>query len=80
VWRKRIYSFCTVRSDAVPRYVSFAETVRAIWRRLRGVRPDWRQRFREAKLVADLAEVIAVEMEGDAETSLNGIIWLRREY
>ena len=26
-----LYSFCTVRIDVVPRYVSFAETFGAIW-------------------------------------------------
>jgi hypothetical protein len=62
-------SFCTVHPDVVPRYVSFPETARAIWRWLRGVGPDWRQRFREAQLVERLAEEMrqAEEIEAEAE-------------
>jgi hypothetical protein len=30
--------------------------IRAIWRHWRGVGPDWRQRAKEARLVAEIAE------------------------
>jgi hypothetical protein len=48
-------SFCTVRHDAVPRYVSFSETVAMIWRHLRGVQPTQRERQLEAAVVKRLA-------------------------
>jgi hypothetical protein len=57
-------SFCTVRHDAVPRYVSFSETVAMIWRHLRGgVQPTQRERQLEAAVV----ERLATEMGDDAE-------------
>jgi hypothetical protein len=45
-------------------------TVQAVWRWLRGVGPNWRERAREARMVDALAEVMAAEMEVDeaAET------------
>ena len=51
------------RVDVVPRYVSFAESLRTVWRWLRGDRPDWRQRAREARLVEKLVE----EIEDDVD-------------
>jgi hypothetical protein len=59
-----LYSFCSVRPNVVPRYVSFSETVQAVWRWLRGVEPGWRERAREARTV----ERLAAEMEEDGET------------
>jgi hypothetical protein len=61
-----LYSFCSTRPDAVPRYVSFSETLQAVWRWLRGVEPGWRERAREARMVEALAEVMAAETEEDA--------------
>jgi hypothetical protein len=63
-------SFCSTRSDVVPRYVSFSETVEAVWRWLRGVGPDWRERAREARIVDAVADLMAAETEEDgaAET------------
>jgi hypothetical protein len=60
-----LYSFCSVRPDPVPRYVSFAETFGMVRRWLRGVEPEWRQRTKEARLVDALAEVMAAETEMD---------------
>ena len=59
-------SFCSTRPDPVPRYVSFSETVEAVWRWLRGVGPDWRERAREARIVAQVADLMAAEMEDEA--------------
>jgi len=61
-----LYSFCSTRPDPVPRYVSFSEMVQAVWRHLRGVGPNWRERAREARTVERLAEVMAAEMEEEA--------------
>jgi hypothetical protein len=61
------YSFVTVTT---PRHVpSFAESVRLIWRWWRGVRPDWRQRMKEERLVERLAEELEAEPEPETETS-----------
>ena len=61
-----LYSFCTVPTRQAP---SFIQSLKAIIAWLRGVGPDWRQRFREAHLVVRLAEEIrqAEEIEAEAE-------------
>jgi hypothetical protein len=56
-------SFCTVRPDAMPRYVNFAETVGAIWRHITG-RPKPTQR--ELWLAERAIERLADEMEEEA--------------
>jgi hypothetical protein len=57
-----LYSFCSVRPDVVPRYVSFAETFSAVWGWLRGREPDWRERAREQRVIEMLAEELEVEL------------------
>jgi hypothetical protein len=47
-----------LRCNPHPQTPSFTESLRLIWRRLRGVQPDWRQRAREAKLVEALAAAL----------------------
>ena len=53
------------------RVTSFTESLRLIWRWLRGVGPDWRERAREARIVDQVADLMAAEMEEEAETSLD---------
>jgi hypothetical protein len=50
--------------------VSFAETFGAVWRWARGIGPDWRQRHREARLVDEIADLMARELDEENETSL----------
>jgi hypothetical protein len=47
------------------RVTSFTESLRLIWRWLRGVGPDWRERAREARIVDQVADLMAAEMEED---------------
>ena len=72
-------SFCSTRPDPVPRYVSFSETVEAVWRWLRGVGPDWRERAREARIVAQVADLMAAEMEEDAATQSTAAVGSQRK-
>jgi hypothetical protein len=51
-------SWATIPTQPSP---SFPETAKAIWRWLRGVQPDWRQRSKEARLI----EALAAEMDED---------------
>lgn len=60
-------SFCSVHPAVVPRYVSFAETVGAIWRHLTGrPKPTTRERWLAERTIERLAE----EMETEAETGM----------
>ena len=65
------YSFVTIPSRRSP---PFTESLKAITAWLRGVGPDWRQRFREAQLVERLAEEMrqAEEIEAEAERPKGG--------
>jgi hypothetical protein len=57
------YSFVTVTT---PQHVpSLTESLRLIWRWLRGVQPNWRDAAREARVI----EALAAEMEVEPETS-----------
>ena len=57
-------SFCTVITSTVPRYVSFQETVQAIWRHLTGKpRPSMRERWLAEQAIERLAEELDAEME-----------------
>jgi hypothetical protein len=63
-------SWATVSPDTVPRYVSFSETIRAIWRHLTGrPRPTQRERWLAELAVERLAEEMDAETEGEPETS-----------
>jgi hypothetical protein len=63
------------RPDFAPRPVSTMEALKAITAWLRGVGPDWRQRFREAQLVERLAEEMrqTEEIEAEAEQPKAGV-------
>ena len=51
-------SYATVTTQHV---ASLSESVRLIWNWLRGIGPDWRQRHGEAKLIAEIADLMAEE-------------------
>jgi hypothetical protein len=64
-------SWATARPNVVPRYVSFSETLQAIWQHLSGrPRPSMRERWLAEKAIDRLAEEMAAETEMDeaAET------------
>jgi hypothetical protein len=73
-----LYSFCSVRPDVVPRYVSFAETFSAVWGWLRGREPDWRERAREQRVIEALAEELEPETSLVSETR-SGVSSQRRD-
>ena len=56
-----LHSFAS-RVDVVPRYLSFSETVGAIWRHLTGrPRPSFREQALEQRAIERLAEEFAAE-------------------
>jgi hypothetical protein len=71
------YPFVTVTTQRTP---SFSETLQMVWRHLRGVGPNWRERAREARMVDALAEVMAAETEVDeaAETETTNPLTVSR--
>jgi hypothetical protein len=61
-------SFCVVPTRRVP---SFAETIRSIWRWLRGVQPNWRERLAEQQAIERLAQELD-EGDGKEERKTKG--------
>lgn len=67
-----LHSFVTVpTTQHVP---SFTESARLIWRWLRGVEPNWRERAREARIVDAVADLMAAEIE--EEDAVQGTVAL----
>ena len=71
-------SFCTVHTDAVPRYVSLVESFGAIWRWLWGVQHlGWRELAREDRIVEAVADLmtdaeLADDGSSDEPSSIHG--------
>jgi hypothetical protein len=66
-----LHSFCVIPTRHVP---SLAETIRAIIAWWRGVHPNWRERAKEAQMVAEIAKELDAASDESHRLSQRGLL------